>query len=106
MSLLHIDQLKPPKEMDSILEYYFMHNIFMLKSWLIPDYEKYFRDIGGSDFAYGWKIFEYFSEKSNSFPVQTLQKVVFEFLNTRSLFISREHFVPFIPTMIEFDISP
>jgi hypothetical protein len=105
-TLLHIDQLKPPKEMDSILEYYFMHNIFMLKSWLIPDYEKYFRDIGGSDFAYGWKIFEYFSEKSNSFPVQTLQKVVFEFLNTRSLFISREHFVPFIPTMIEFDISP
>ena len=104
-TLLRIDQLESPKDMDSILEYYFMHNIFMLKSWLIPDYEKYFMDIGGSTFAHGWSIFRYFSEKSNSFPVQTLQKVVFEFLNTKSLFISREHFVPFIPTMNEFDIG-
>lgn len=104
-TLLRINQLKPPTDKDSILEYYFMHNIYMLKSWLIPDYEKYFLDIGGSDFAYGWNIFKYFSAKSNSFPVQTLQKVVFEFLKTRSLFISREHFAPYIPTLIEFDIN-
>jgi len=103
--LLDIDKLKPPKEMESILEYYFMHNIFMLKSWLIPDYEKYFMDVGGSEFANGWNIFKYFSGELNSFPVETLQKVVSEFLHAKSPFISREHFVPFLPTMISFDIS-
>lgn len=104
-TLLRIDQIKPPRELDSILEYYFMHNIFMLKSWLITDYEKYFKDIGGSEFAYGWKIFEYFSQKSNSFPVQTLQKVVLKFLHTKSLFISREHFFSFVPRMADFDFD-
>jgi len=71
----------------------------------IPDYEKYFMDVGGSEFAYGWNIFRYFSENLNSFPVQSLQMVLFEFLKAKSLFLSREHFVPFIPTIAVFDIG-
>jgi len=89
--LTKLDSLEAPKNVDSILEYYFMHHIYMLKSWTIVDYELYLNEVGGPSLAHSWSIFRYYVESGNSYSKEQLSEAVDSFLADGDIFFSRKH---------------
>ena len=83
---------------EDILEFYFMHNLYMLKSWLFRDYENYYRKAGGATRAYSWEIFNSFSTGINVFEIHEIIAALNTYLESEDQFFSREHF----PFAIEF----
>ena len=98
--LFDVSSIYAPKNTDDILEFYFMHNLYMLKSWLFRDYENYYRKAGGATRAYSWEIFNSFSTGINVFEIHEIIAALDTYLESEDQFFSREHF----PFAIEFPI--
>lgn len=90
--LLNIPKSIEPSSREQILEYYFVHNILMLKSWFFIDYEHYFKGIGGSKFAYSWPIFREYFKSDNSIPLPQISSSITNFLNSSDQCLGRHHF--------------
>lgn len=90
--LLNLQNIRIEDSNTSILEFYFMHHLFNLKSWTIKDYEKYYNSVGGPTKAYNWQIFHYFFQEINVYSISELCASVDRFLNTDDQFLNRFHF--------------
>ena len=77
---------------ESIQEYYLMHNLYMLKSWTIQNYDAYFKEVGGGPQAYSWPIFKYFASGKNCYKMSEIEVALNEFLASEYIFLSRDHF--------------
>jgi len=99
--LSNLESLEAPINIDSILEYYFIHNLYMLKSWFMVDYILYFSEIGGPSRAYSWPIFEYYGNRDNSYSQEQISLALTTFLSSHDTFLSRKHFrLDFLPNLI------
>ena len=90
--LMNLDQIKINGNQESIQEYYLMHNIYMLKSWTIQNYDAYFKEVGGGPKAFSWQIFKYFASGKNCYKISEIEAAINEFLTSGLMFLSREHF--------------
>lgn len=103
--LLNLKSLTVINRRESILEYYFMHNVYNLKSWLFLDYERYISDIGGISHCNSWRSFSYFTNNKNAYPVTILRSAIQEFLQLKSQYITRKHFTPFYSDIMNFSLD-
>jgi len=90
--LQNINEIRVPKDKDPILEYYFVNNVYMLKSWTIKNYDAYFKAIDSRKLAHSWQIFSYFKEGRNVYEARVLQDVISNFLSSDDSFLSRKHY--------------
>lgn len=90
--LLNPSSITAPFDKQEILEYYFMHHIYMLKSWTFMDYDLYFKTIGGFPKAFSWSIFREFANSQNAYPIQVIQNALINFLHFSDNFLYRKHF--------------
>jgi len=90
--LSDITTISVPKNTEDILEFYFMHNLYMLKSWLFRDYENYYLKVGGATRAYSWGIFNSYSTGINVFDIYEIIAALNAYLDSRDHFFSRQHF--------------
>jgi hypothetical protein len=93
--LMHLDLVEVPKDKDSILEYYFIHNLFMLKSWTIRDYDAYLKSIKGGFNPHSWLFFKYFKDGENSYELREIIFALQNFFKEEAPFLSRSHFTQF-----------
>lgn len=89
--LLNLQNIRIEKSNASILEFYFMHHLFTLKSWTIKNYEKYCSSVGGPTQAYSWQIFHYFAQGVNVYSISELCASVKRFLNTDDQYLNQFH---------------
>lgn len=75
---------------DEILEFYFMHHGHRLRSWLIRDDSRAFREMGAK--RADWSNFEYYQQGTNSFPDQVIKDAIKSFLMDKSSSLQRSHF--------------
>ena len=90
--LMNLELMEDNSNQESIQEYYFMHNLYMLKSWTIQNYDAYFREVGGGPQAFSWPIFKYFAFGKNCYKISEIEVALIEFLKSELVFLSREHF--------------
>ena len=90
--LMNLDSVLIKSNQESIQEYYLMHNLYMLKSWTIQNYDDYFKEVGGGPHAYSWRIFKYFTSGKNCYKIDEIGVALNNFLASGYIFLSREHF--------------
>lgn len=90
--LMNVHWIRAPEDKDSILEYYFIHNLFMLKSWTIRDYDAYFKSIEVRSNAHSWPFFQYFKHGNNSYELRDIIVALHNFFIEEAPFLSRTHF--------------
>jgi hypothetical protein len=90
--LMNLDLIQAPDDQESILEYYFIHNLFMLKSWTIRDYDLYFKSITNTSSAHSWAFFQYFKFGNNSYELYEILVALDNFFNDEVPFLSPMHF--------------
>ncbi len=78
--------------MDEILDYYFIHYLFNLNSWLIQDYDSLLREIGGYKSLFDHKFVDVVAKNDYLLADLTLEHAILNFLKSDSVRISRSHF--------------
>ena len=74
-----------------ILEFYFMHNIYKVKSWIFIDFERCIKEIGGYDNYIYQEILEYYLYTNNKFPVDIIRNALLSFLKSNSVCLDQIH---------------
>ena len=90
--LMNLDSVLIKSNQESIQEYYLMHNLYMLKSWTIQNYDDYFKEVGGGSHAYSWRIFKYFASGKNCYKIDEVGVALNNFLASGYIFLNRKHF--------------
>lgn len=87
------DLIKIPEDAkEQILEYYFMHHLFKLKSILFYAYDVYLEDLGGYSTSMSKKVFPYFISSKNSRKFIEITDALENFLESGSKRLERIHF--------------
>jgi len=92
--LLNLETLKHEIDKNEILEYYFMHNIFALKSWIFPNIEKTYEDLGSYLDFISIKLFKYFHSGVNVYPIEEISNMIMRYLESGEKVLSRWHLDP------------
>ena len=79
---------------EEILEYYFMHNIQSLQSWVFRDQEKLLDEIGGYDASNSSRIYSYFLDSFNRWEMAEYTRAIKAFLNSTEIRLGGDHFRP------------
>jgi hypothetical protein len=77
---------------DEILEYYFMHNIQNLQSWVFRDQAKFLDEIGGYDASNSSGIYSYFLDSVNRWEMIEYARAIKAFLNSTEIRLGNSHF--------------
>ncbi len=77
---------------EEILEYYFMHNLQALQSWVFLDQEKLLDEIGGYDRSNSSRVYSYFLGSQNRRERVDYERAITAFLKSNEIRISRNHF--------------
>jgi hypothetical protein len=78
---------------DEILEYYFMHNIKGLQSWIFKDQEKFLHEIGGYEASHTSRIYSYFLNSSNRWELADYAGAIKAFLDSTEIRLTSSHFM-------------
>lgn len=78
---------------DEILEYYFMHNIHGLQSWIFRDQAKLLDEIGGYDASNSSRIYSYFLDSLNRWNGTDYEGAIKAFLNSKEIRLGSSHFM-------------
>lgn len=77
---------------EEILEYYYMHNIHSLQSWVFRDQTKLLDEIGGYDASNSSRIYSYFLDSQNRWDSADYERAIKAFLNSREIRLGSNHF--------------
>jgi hypothetical protein len=77
---------------EEILEYYFMHNIQNLQSWVFRDQAKFLDEIGGYDASNSSGIYSYFLDSVNRWEMIEYTRAIKAFLNSTEIRLGNSHF--------------
>lgn len=75
-----------------IFEFYYMHNIRRLKSWMIKDVSVAISDLENYRNISSWKIFNYFYSSANVIPIEKIQNALKLFINSNDYVLELHHF--------------
>ena len=90
-NLSQYSSIKVNKE--EILEYYFMHNIQGLQSWVFRDQAKLLDEIGGYDASNSSRIYSYFLDNLNRWDSADYGRAIKAFLNSKEIRLGSNHFM-------------
>ncbi len=90
--LLNLEDFSYPINKEEILEYYFIHYIYNLDSWLIDDYANLLKDIGGYGNLFTVDFVKKVFEKGRIREDLETMSAIREFLVSDSVRIYRKHF--------------
>ena len=85
-----IESFKPDTQ--QILEFYFMHNIYKQKTWMLQDLDHALQVLGGYSRLLDWRIVPYFFESGNSTKLMDIPTSIKTFLKSGDFVFGREHF--------------
>ncbi len=77
---------------DEILEYYFMHNLHRLQSWVFLNEEKFLDEIGGYDASNSSQIYSYYLSGKNRWSNEDYERAITAFLHSNDIRLSNLHF--------------
>jgi len=77
---------------EEILEYYYMHNIHGLQSWVFRDQTKLLDEIGGYDASNSSRIYSYFLAGHNRWDSADYERAIKAFLNSKEIRLGKSHF--------------
>jgi hypothetical protein len=75
-----------------VQEFYFVHHLFNMSSWIIPDTDKLYIKFGTARIMNNTKIFDYYLNSQNKVPMSCLHKAVSNFLKSNDIKIERWHY--------------
>lgn len=78
---------------EEILEYYFMHNIQGLQSWVFRDQAKLLDEIGGYNASNSSRIYSYFLDTLNRWDNAEYEHAIKAFLNSKEIRLGSNHFM-------------
>jgi hypothetical protein len=90
--LLNLDSLPTTIDKKQILEYYFMHNIYPIKSLLFYDYDKYLNDIGGYENSMSGKVYGIYLSSTNTRNLNELYRAFNSFIESDDQRLGPTHF--------------
>jgi hypothetical protein len=90
--LYSLDKFKFLISKDEILEYYFMHKIFQVKSLLFRNYEIYLDEVGGYAASMSTEAYRVFIESSNRRDTNELKTAFRNFIDSREQRLYPWHF--------------
>jgi hypothetical protein len=90
--LFNLENLPKTIDKDEILEYYYMHNIYPIKSLLFNDYEKYLEEIGGYEESMSDKVYSVYLHSKNARNIVELYRALSDFINSNSQRLDPAHF--------------
>lgn len=96
----NLESFKYEANLEDLSEFYYMHYVYNLLSWCIPNYADFVKDLEGRRELNTERVFSWFLKTRNKYELACLKKAVTEFLKGRELILGRSHF----PT--EFCIFP
>jgi hypothetical protein len=96
-TLLNIENLNMRIPKEEILEYYFMHHIYPVKSLLFYDYEKYLKDIGGYNNSMTSRVYRLYLGSENSRDFKELQLAFKVFIQSGNTRLDPKHFTDLNP---------
>lgn len=94
-TLLDLENFRHEILMDEILDYYFIHYLFNLNSWLIRDYDSLLREIGGYKSLFDHNFVDVVAKSDYLLDDLALEHAILSFLKSDSVRISRSNFEGF-----------
>lgn len=91
-TLLNVKNINIRISQEEILEYYFMHHIYPVKSLLFYDYDKYLQDIGGYDNSMTFIVYKLYLSSENSRDYREIQLAFKAFIQSGSTRLEPKHF--------------
>lgn len=77
---------------NQVEQYYFMAHLHKMKSWIVKDYDRFIKEIGGYRNSTTTKSLNYFLNSDNAFSPKIIDKAVERFLKSQELLINSQHF--------------
>ena len=90
--LLNLDNILTIIDKKQVLEYYFMHNIYPIKSLLFYDYDKYLDDIGGYENSMSNRAYLFYLTSTNARNLTDLYQSFRAFIDSDDQRIDPVHF--------------
>lgn len=88
----NLDEFHYEPNLEDLYEFYFMHYVYNLLSWCIPDYAEFVKDLGGRRDLDTNRVFSWFFNASNKYDLDCLKHAVAKFLNGPEFILGRSHF--------------
>jgi len=96
-TLLNIENLNMQIPKEEILEFYFMHHIYPVKSLLFYDYDKYLKDVGGYNNSMTSRVYKLYLGSENSRDFKELQLAFKAFIQSGDTRLDPKHFTNLNP---------
>lgn len=96
----NLESFKYQANLEDLREFYYMHYVYNLLSWCIPNYAEFVKDLEGRRELNTERVFSWYLKTRNKYELACLKQAVTEFLKGRESILGRSHF----PT--EFCIFP
>jgi hypothetical protein len=92
--ITNIDSMKININKNEVLEYYFMHNMYPIKSLLFHDYELYLEEIGGYSKSMSSAAYNIYLESANRIGESEIESTFSHFLQSGDQRLGRKHVTP------------
>jgi hypothetical protein len=89
--ITNLDKIKVDIKKNEILEYYFMHNLYPIKSLLFYDYELYLEEIGGYSNSMSLAAYNLYIKSKNRIPESEIEATFSRFLKSGDQRLGRKH---------------
>jgi hypothetical protein len=89
--ITNLDKLDTKFNKNEILEYYFMHNLYPIKSLLFYDYELYLEEIGGYSNSMSSAAYKLYITSENRIPEAEIESAFDHFLKSGDQRLGRKH---------------
>lgn len=88
----NLESFKYQANLEDLSEFYYMHYVYNLLSWCIPNYADFVKDLEGRRELNTERVFSWFLKTRNKYELACLKQAVTEFLKGRDLILGRSHF--------------
>jgi hypothetical protein len=91
--LLNLENFSYEINEEEIYQYYYLHYIYNLNSWIFSNYEKVLHDIGGYSNLFNITLPKYLASHPAMRDQELIEVAVMNFLRSDSIRLSPEHFI-------------
>ena len=88
----NLEDFEYEPNLEDLSEFYFMHYVYNLLSWCIPNYADFVQDLGGRRELDSERVFSWFFRTTNKYNLACLKQTVTKFLNDPEQILGRSHF--------------
>jgi hypothetical protein len=90
--ITNLNSIEHQPHKESLYEFYFMHYIFNLISWCIPNYSKFIEEMKTRREFNSEKLFCWYFQTENKYNLKCIRQAVDNYLNSTDTILGRKHF--------------